>query len=44
MAEEAPAAGGADVAVSTAGHPTEIAMAYFQDEVTFHFFNSTLAF
>lgn len=38
MAEGAAAAVGAGADVNTAGNPTEIAMAYLQDEVTFHFF------
>lgn len=38
MAEEAAVAVGAGADVNTAGNPTEIAMAYLQDEVTFGFF------
>lgn len=39
MAEEAAVAVGAGADVNTAGKPTEIAMAYLQDEVTFGFLN-----
>lgn len=39
MAEGAAAAVGAGPDVNTAGNPTEIAMAYLQDEVTFDSFD-----
>lgn len=38
MAEVAAAAVGAALDVNTAGNPTEVAMAYLQDEVTFEYF------
>lgn len=37
MADVAAAAVGAGSDVNTAGNPTEVAMAYLQDEVTFEF-------
>lgn len=37
MAELATAAVGAGSDVNTAGNPTEVAMAYLQDEVTFKY-------
>lgn len=37
MAEEAASAVGAGPDVNTAGNPTELAMAYLQDEVTFDY-------
>lgn len=39
MAEEAASAVGAGADVNTAGNPTDIAMAYLQDGVTFGFLN-----
>lgn len=42
MAEVVAAAVGAGPDVNTAGNPTEIAMAYLQDEVTFEYFESSV--